>query len=198
MIKYKNTKTELPQSLLHLVILSMLTLVSSAALSQSTQPQRPGIFKCSADLCKGSYQGPEFNHHGDIAHQFSNTVADRVGRYLKELYNAGHYSKVDFARVKMETLGMDNKGEVLYRLEIPLIRVQSPCEAFTSFDHVGGWGHAPELAKRKRELASALLIGDQLQVSTLMKTPEGLEEYWIQWRNRIVQAQCQGDLKEQQ
>jgi len=181
-IKYKHSKP----------LLLNLCLFSLLLMGQTVKPKRPGVFTCSPHLCTGYYQGAEFNHQGDIAHQFSNTATDRVGQYLKQLYRSALYSKINFSKLKMTTQGMDGKGEVIYRLEIPLVRVQHPCDAFTSFDHVGGWGHIPELAKRKKELASALLTGDQLQISALMTTPEGLQEYWIQWRNNKVQAKCQG------
>jgi hypothetical protein len=57
----------------------------------------------------------------------------------------------------------------------------------TSFDHSGGWGHAPELAKRKAQLLnspSRIVKNNKLWISPLLSTPEGLQEYWIQWQHR--------------
>jgi hypothetical protein len=145
---------------------------------------------CDENGCYGRYLGPEFdNLKGDVAHQFSNSISQEVGKKLKQLYGNGQYSKVNFPQISMMTKGMGS-GNVEYMVQIPFIRVQSKCESFTSFDHVGGWGHTPDLTKRKNELSSALLPNDQLDISDLKKTTEGLEEYWIQWRNKDLQKNC--------
>jgi len=89
----------------------------------------------------------------------------------------------------MTTDGMGS-GTVKFKLLIPFARVKDPCQAFTSFDHVGGWNHRPDLEKRKQELNSALLVGDSLNISALKTTIEGLEEHWIQWRNKDLQSNC--------
>jgi len=52
------------------------------------------------------------------------------------------------------------------------------------------WGHTPELEIRKRELKKALLPGEELAISPLKSTQEGLQEYWIQWKNKDLQAGC--------
>lgn len=150
---------------------------------------------CDENGCTGTYIGPEFDStkpdgKQDVAHQFSNEMCNKVGDKLKELYNSGKYKKVNFSNIEMTTVGMDNKGDVTYYLKIPFIDVSTKCDAYTSFDHSGGWGHTPELDKRKKDLASALLPGEQLDISNLMKTPEGLQEYWIQWKNNKTQAEC--------
>jgi len=31
---------------------------------------------------------------------------------------------------------------------------------------------------------------DSLNISDLLKTKEGLQEYWIQWRNKDIQSEC--------
>lgn len=144
---------------------------------------------CTDIMCQGMYTGPEFINASDVAHQFSNTMSNAVGIKLKELYDKGLYSKVDFTQIVMNTEGMGS-GQVNYTLKIPFIKVSSKCEARTSFDHVGGWRHTPALAQRKNQLQKALLPGDQLDVSELKKTKEGLEEHWIQWRNKKKQAEC--------
>ena len=33
--------------------------------------------------------------------------------------------------------------------------------------------------------------GEQLDISELKQTPEGLQEYWIQWKNKIIQIDCE-------
>ncbi|WP_296347749.1 hypothetical protein [Winogradskyella sp.] len=60
-----------------------------------------------------------------------------------------------------------------------------------SFDHVGGWNHKPELIKRKAQLQNALIKGHHLCISKLKTTKEGLQEYWIQWQNKITQSECE-------
>lgn len=112
-----------------------------------------------------------------------------VGDKLKGLYSQNKYSKVDFKHIKMTTKGMKS-GEVIYYLEIPFVTVDTKCDAYTSFDHVGGWDHTPALEKRKRELNALLLQRHQLDISNLKKTPEGLQEYWIQWKNKTIQSDC--------
>ena len=144
---------------------------------------------CNEAGCKGFYEDPEFINNQDIAHQFSNTMSSKVGEKLKELYLAKNFSKVDFDNIKMTTAGM-NSGQVKYVLFIPFIKVESRCVAFTSFDHVGGWNHKPQLEERKLQLKNILMAGDSLQISTLKTTPENLQEYWIQWRNKDLQSDC--------
>lgn len=140
-------------------------------------------------MCKGEYVGPEFVDGQDIAHQFSNKMSDEVGKQLKVFYLAKMYKKVDFSKIIMKTAGMGS-GFVTYELVIPFMNVATKCEAFTSFDHCGGWNHIPEIQKRKQELQPALLPEQELDISMLKTTPEGLQEYWIQWQNKMVQEEC--------
>lgn len=144
---------------------------------------------CNEAGCKGFYEGPEFINNDDIAHQFSNKMSSKVGEQLKKLYQAKIYSKVHFDHIKMTTTGM-NSGQVKYELFIPFVKVESKCDAFTSFDHVGGWNHKPALEERKLQLQKVLIEGDSLNISSLKTTPENLQEYWIQWRNRDFQSDC--------
>jgi len=144
---------------------------------------------CDDGGCYGFYEGPETEFNMDIAHQFSNIMAAYTGRELKERYRQRDYSRVDFSKIEMTTKGM-NTGHVEFLLKIPFERVANKCDAFTSFDHVGGWGHSPALNQRKKELKKALLPGDNLHISKLKSTPEGLKEYWIQWRHRDFQSDC--------
>lgn len=145
---------------------------------------------CTKKSCQGTYKGPEFINGSDIAHQFSNTMSAKVGDQLKALYESGNYSKVDFSKIEMTTEGMGS-GTVTYYLSIPFISVEEKCEAYTSFDHVGGWNHTPALQERKNQLKNALMKGHQLNISDLKTTKEGLQEYWIQWKHKVVQAECE-------
>ena len=151
---------------------------------------------CSDSGCKGRYSGPEFNNQGDIAHQYSNVITKSVSKKLKDLYNSGNYVKVNFDSIKMTTKGMGS-GTVVYEVEIPFMST-SKCDSMTGFAHVGGWNHTPELNSRKRELLSYIapnetenmILDDKLYVSELKKTKEGLQEYFIQWKNRKLQSDC--------
>lgn len=156
----------------------------------STHPNPETTIECTDDACFGTYKGSEFNNGSDIAHQFSNRMSTRVGGQLKALYKAEKYSKVNFSEITMYTKGMGS-GEVIFKLSVPFTRVNHKCDAYTSFDHVGGWNHTPALKRRKQELTSAVLKNQELYISDLKTTPEGLEEYWIQWRHKIVQAECE-------
>ena len=42
----------------------------------------------------------------------------------------------------------------------------------------------------KGELSKVLMDGQALDISELKTTPEGLQEYWIQWKNKIKQSSC--------
>ncbi len=157
------------------------TLINSTEQNQIT---------CTKKQCQGTYVGKEFIKGEDIAHQFSNQMSAAVGDQLKALYTSGNYAKVDFTKIKMTTEGMGS-GNVTYSLSIPFITVKAKCEAYTSFDHVGGWNHTPALSQRKAQLKNVLLPNHQLDISTLKSTAEGLQEYWIQWKNKNIQAACE-------
>jgi len=146
--------------------------------------------ECTENGCNGKYTGFEFINGKDIAHQFSNKMSNSVGDKLKEFYREKNYKKVDFSRIKMTTQGMGS-GKVTYVLSIPFVSVDSKCEAYTSFDHVGGWNHKPALERRKNELKNVTMNGHELDISKLKKTTEGLQEYWIQWKNKKTQSDCE-------
>ncbi|MFD2564948.1 hypothetical protein [Aquimarina rubra] len=147
------------------------------------------VIHCTSADCSGQYEGPEFVKGSDVAHQFSNKMSAAVGDKLKELFKKGEYAKVDFDNIVMTTKGMGS-GQVVYYLKIPFKRVDQPCDAYTSFDHVGGWNHAPALEARKKQLQNALMPNHKLAISELITTPEGLQEYWIQWKNKTTQFMC--------
>lgn len=156
---------------------------------------------CTDTYCMGRYKGVEFISQSiadqlgltgtDIAHNYSNRMANYVGKKLKEMYRKGMYSKVDLNRIEMTTEGMDDGDPyVEYRVKIPFVRVKRAKDAMTGFDHSGGWGHTPDLKKRQSELlngSKAIVKNRKLFISPLYKTPEGLEEYWIQWRHTDYQ-----------
>ena len=52
--------------------------------------------------------------------------------------------------------------------------MKNKCEAYTSFDHVGGWNHKPALSRRKQELKDVTLPHQELYISKLKSTHEGL------------------------
>ena len=147
---------------------------------------------CTDSSCVGTYIGPEFYLGDDIAHQFSNKICKSVGDKLKELYKKGDFSKVNFSKILMSTEGMGT-GNVIYKITIPFSKVKEKCQAYTSFDHVGGWNHEPDLSERKAQLKSVLLKGETLNISNLIRTKEGLQEYWIQWKNKEIQSNCDID-----
>lgn len=151
---------------------------------------------CTDSACYGQYQGVEFVspeyidrlqlNGTDVAHQYSNKISQYVGLKLKQLYQVGLYSKVDFRRIRMNTKGMNSgSNHVVYQIYIPFERVPKN-EAMTAFDHCGGWGHRPELEKRMKTLLSSpnnIVKNKRLWISKLNKTKEGLQEYWIQWQH---------------
>ena len=171
----------------------LLILASSTCISNKQpfdfQVQESHEITCTDSSCFGKYIGKEFVNGSDIAHQFSNKMSKAVGDKLKELYTNGKYSMVDLPNIQMSTKGMGT-GTVTYELIIPFVRVSNKCDARTSFDHSGGWKHAPAIKTRKERLLKVVLSGDSLDISTLKTTPEGLQEFWIQWRNNEIQADC--------
>lgn len=173
---------------IYLISLFQISYVSHKNLETNIQEQ-DGI-KCTENGCGGTYSGAEFINSKDIAHQFSNKMSDAVGKKLKEFYHKKKYKKVAFSSIKMSTKGMGS-GKVTYTLFIPFTAVKTKCEAYTSFDHVGGWNHTPALNRRKKELKGVTMKNHTLSISKLKKTPEGLQEYWIQWKNKKTQSDCE-------
>jgi hypothetical protein len=99
-----------------------------------------------------------------------------------------------------------NSNPTVVTITIPFVKVTDKCEAYTSFDHVGGWGHTPELETRKTELKSLLIPGETFDVSEEKSTnpnssnfPNGsLNEYWIQWKEKTRQSNCVGTTNKNQ
>lgn len=171
-----------------LLLLTFL-ITSSYSTRNKSIVQKNMTIECSENGCEGTYVGDEFINGSDVAHQFSNTMSDKVGNQLKKLYKKGEYRKVDLSNIIMTTKGMGS-GNVTYSLKIPFVSVNKKCNAYTSFDHVGGWNHSPALERRKSELSGVLMKGQSFDISDLKITPEGLQEYWIQWKNKTTQSSC--------
>jgi len=140
---------------------------------------------CSDYGCKGVYSGPELISGSDVAHQFSNHMSTKVGDQLKALYREKKYVKVDLKNIIMTTKGMDNRGNVVYALEVPFLHVSDSCEAFTAFDHRGGWGHKITLSSVENTFKNKKNL-----TITELNSPEGLQEFWVQWRHKNWQPNC--------
>ena len=138
---------------------------------------------------RGRYEGREFltsveaerlNLRGnDIAHQFSNRMVDVVSAELKARAAAGTPSRVDLAGIRMGTEGMNNRGDVVYEITVPIVPA-TVGTATTHFDHRGGWGHEGEDTDVWRERLRAR-FGVEPECSPKLRTPEGLVETWCQW-----------------
>jgi len=141
----------------------------------------------------GYYKGPEYNEEGDIAHQFSNKVAARVGIYLKERYLKKVYLKVDLEGVNIKTEGLDQEDSVYYAIQMPFKRV-AKCEAFTGIEHCGSWNYQPRIILNKRfedlrdRLEKNWSIGNSAH--QFYTTEEGFQEYWIQFKHKDYQTDC--------
>ena len=158
-----------------------------------TKPEKNLVIVCNDSFCKVNYSGPEFTiHKGEIidtAHRMSNLISGEVGKKLKSLFDNKKYAKVDLKKIRMTSIDMDNLGSVKLEIFIPFKRVQNLCEARTGFDHSGGWDHDPAIEKRKKQLLG-IAVCEQLEISSLIKTTENFQEYWIQWKHKDFQANC--------
>ncbi len=167
-----------------------------------SNPTRPEVVEttptydsiCISDKgMTGYFKGPEYNEEGDIAHQFSNTVANRVGEYLKDRYSKKCYLKVDLEGINIITKGLNQVDSVYYAIEMPFKRV-AKCEAFTGIEHCGSWNYQPGilLNKRFKELREGLVKNWSVGNSAYQfyKTEEGFQEYWIQFKHKDYQAAC--------
>lgn len=156
----------------------------------------------SSNGVSGTYIGPSQNPN-DNTHRFINTITTIVGDELKKLYNKGQWTIVDLDGIKLETiidktLGNridNNTGQVEFKVDIPFIQVNNACDAYTSFDRRGGWGHGEgyKLDHLKDEVGHLPTKGTSLDISDMKKTPEGLVEYFAQWKNPNYQSHCGGN-----
>lgn len=166
-------------------VIACQNTASTSNIKTEELSENPSIISCDENGCSGAYIGAEYINGLDIAHQFSNKMANQVGKYLKELYQAGTYVKVDLENIKMKTEGLDHTGDVLYELSIPFMSVSDSCLATTAFDHRGGWGHSIT----EKSVLNTFKSKRKLEYKEL-KTPEGLQEFWIQWQHADWQSNC--------
>ena len=159
-------------------------------MSACSNDEPYSTINCNEIGCSGTYIGPEFdnskpNGKKDIAHQFSNKIAERVGDELKKLYTQNKYSKVDLENISMSTQDMKGTGNVTYKIHIPFVQVNDSCDAFTAFDHRGGWNHVINEGGVRKEF-----VNKQDVQLIEKKTKEGLQEFWIQFKHEKFQANC--------
>ena len=152
-------------------------------------------FKIDSKGFNGSFKGPEFDERGDVAHQFSNAIANEVGQFLKTSFLKKTYLKIDLAAIKISTKGLDQEDSVEYTVKMPFKRVER-CAAFTGVEHCGSWNYEPKLFLNKRyknqiDLLKKISIGNM--EFEFYETPEGFQEYWIQFHHKDYQANCAGN-----
>ena len=140
----------------------------------------------------GKYIGAEFDSKGDVAHQFSNQVADIIGKQLKKSYEKGEFLKVDFKNTKITTSGLDLKDKVEFLIEMPFLKV-SKCDAYTGIEHCGTWVNQND-EKLDARLNEKLQKLTTLSVGNIDKayfhTDQGYKEYWIQFKHKDYQSDC--------
>jgi hypothetical protein len=140
----------------------------------------------------GSYKGLEFNEQGDIAHQFSNKVANVVGTYLKAKYREGLYLKIDLKNTKINTKDLDQMDSVVYTIHMPFVRTEK-CNAFTGVEHCGSWNYQPNYFLKRRlaeQIESLKKISIGKMETRYYKTKEKFKEYWIQFKHKDHQSDC--------
>ena len=145
----------------------------------------------------GTYKGLEFVDTGDVmyndvAHQFSNFVADTLGKFLKASYKAGNYYSIDFKKTKITTKGMDMKDTVVYCINM-VFKKTDKCGASTGIEHCGSWGGQEDDLLKKRldetiQKLAAISIGRPKTCKYVTK--EKFKEYWIQFKHKNYQGDC--------
>ena len=145
----------------------------------------------------GTYKGLEFVDTGDVmyndvAHQFSNFVADTLGKFLKASYKAGNYYCIDFKKTKITTKGMDMKDTVVYCINMAF-KKKDKCGASTGIEHCGSWGgQADDILKKRLDETitnlAPLCIGRPKTYKYV--TDEKFKEYWIQFKHKNYQGDC--------
>ena len=145
----------------------------------------------------GTYKGLEFVDTGDVmyndvAHQFSNFVADTLGKFLKASYKAGNYYSIDFKKTKITTKGMDMKDTVVYCINMAFKKTDK-CGASTGIEHCGSWGGQEDDLLKKRldetiQKLAAISIGRPKTCKYVTK--EKFKDYWIQFNHKNYQGDC--------
>ena len=146
------------------------------------------------------YRGVEFADTGDVsrrdvAHRFSNRVADTLGKYLKAQFKAGNYLSIDFQKTKITTAGMDLKDSVVYCITM-IFKSEKKCDASTGIEHCGSWSQ-DEITSRyflKKRLVELKKSLQKINVGKpdvhFYKTAEKFQEYWIQFKHKDYQRDC--------
>jgi len=166
---------------------------TSTPQTHEIPPPKYDTLEISVHGFKGTFQGPEFNEAGDIAHQFSNKAAKLIGDFLKECYLKKTYLRIHFPQLKVVTKGLDQQDSVYYSLEIPF-KQATACSAHTGIEHCGSWNYQPKLwlnqrLKQQKKALSKISIGRM--ECAFFESSEGFQEYWIAFHHKNYQAGCQ-------
>lgn len=197
-----------------LFFIGFLISVTSCNLKENDKNQKPDKSKQEKTAIKklesakikisistsgfnGSYRGLEFSNEGplderDVAHRFSNKIADTIGYFLKQQNLKGIFLKVDFKNTQIRTSGLDLEKHVVYTVSMPFLKTKK-CEGYTGIEHCGSWTDEAnlELRARMQELQKSLkTISVGKPDVHFFKTPEMFQEYWIQFKHKEYQADC--------
>lgn len=145
----------------------------------------------------GVYKGVEFTDTGnymynDVAHQFSNRVADTLGKYLKASFKKAAYLKIDFKKSSITTAGLDMKDTVVYCINL-FFQKADKCSASTGIEHCGTWGNQADVLLKNRlnetiEKLKIISVGKPKFMKYITK--ENFKEYWIQFKHKNYQGDC--------
>ncbi len=162
--------------------------------------EKPDSIRIDKTGLYGIYKGVEFADTGDVsrrdvAHRFSNRVADTLGKYLKAQFKAGNYLSIDFQKTKITTAGMDLKDSVVYCITM-IFKSEKKCDASTGIEHCGSWSQ-DEITSRyflKKRLVELKKSLQKISVGKpnvhFYKTAEKFQEYWIQFKHKDYQRDC--------
>jgi len=183
--------------------IALLLLLTNCASSSLKKDEHRTLKVDTKVYCKiennqlnARYEGPEFLNDRDTAHLLSNLVASELGKHLKLAFKKGNFLKIDFENTKIETKGnpkfqYPSEEKVIYTIQMPLLKVKNSCDAFTGVEHRGTWGRNdietgfPEWIQN---LKNKIAVGEI--ESKLFKTKEGFKEYWVQFKHRSFQSDC--------
>lgn len=170
---------------------------SSTSTTLKNQLKTTVIVKQSDSLIYVYYKGPEFLNDVDTAHRISNLTAHLVGEQLKQNFEKGHYSKVDFQRSFVKVSGkarfeFPSEEIVHYTLYFPIQKVKTKREAFTGFEHRGTWvGNEidEDFQEWKKRMNASISVGKTEEF--LYQSEGAFREYWLQFQH----VDYQKDLK---
>jgi fumarate reductase subunit C len=102
------------------------------------------------------------------------------------------YLKVDFKNTKITTVGLNLKGYVEFKINMPFVRVNK-CDAFTGIVHCGTWVNQKNKTLNIR-LKDQLIKLKRIKVGIIdrgyFSTDEGYKEYWVQFKHYKYQFNC--------